>query len=79
MCGKGVLTLLPVLVCPSEGAILLEKGQKVVFTPLYLGSLFAQLDECLNVIRSMGRYDVVTHVDSAFCICLFGTASQWCF
>lgn len=40
--------------------ILLAK--RLVLAPLYLGSLYYRLDECVNnVVRSVWRYDVVTH------------------
>lgn len=33
----------------------------------YLGTLYTQLDECAcNIIRSVGRYDVVSYVDANF-------------
>lgn len=35
--------------------------------PVYLGSLYACLDECVaKVARSLGRYDVVTYMRSSF-------------
>lgn len=44
-------------------AIVIAKG---VQFPLYLGSLYARLDKCVdNVVWSM-RYDVVTHPLSCF-------------
>lgn len=34
---------------------------------IYLGSLYAQLDECVaNVTRSLGLYDVVSNLYSVF-------------
>lgn len=46
-------------------AVLLAKGEKSAFEPIYLCSLFARLDECVgNILRLAGHYDVVTHVDS---------------
>lgn len=48
-------------------AFRLARGKKLLLRPLYLGSFYAQLDNCIrNVTFSVGRYDVVTHVDSAF-------------
>lgn len=39
----------------------------MVIAPIYLGSLCTQLDECvLNVMRSLGPYNVVSHVDYVF-------------
>lgn len=47
--------------------VLLSKGNRLVLALLYLGSLYAQLDECLKgVLRSVGRYDVVTYVEASF-------------
>lgn len=47
--------------------VLLTKGNRLVLAPLYLGSLYAWLDECSKgVFKSMGRYDVVTYVDASF-------------
>lgn len=38
--------------------ILLAKGKKVVLATIYLGSLYARLDECIpNMTRSLGCYD----------------------
>lgn len=38
---------------------LLAKGKKVALAPIYLGSLYARLDECVaNETQSLGRYDV---------------------
>lgn len=35
--------------------------------PVYLGSLYERLDECVNnIVCSVGRYDVVTHADTIF-------------
>lgn len=48
-------------------AILLEKGERLALGLIYLGSLFARLDEfIINVTRSLGSYDVVMHVNSSF-------------
>lgn len=47
--------------------VLLEKGGKVGLAPIYLGSLYARFDECVaNVARSLGRYDVVSFMDSVY-------------
>lgn len=44
-----------------------REGEKFTLPPLYLGSLYAQLDEGVpNVVRSVGRYYAVTHVDLYF-------------
>lgn len=48
-------------------AISLAKGENLVLASSYLGSLYAHLDECVgNVVKPMGRYNVVTHVDTCF-------------
>lgn len=45
----------------------LASGKKQPLGPLYLGPLNAWLDGCVqNITASVGRYDVVTHVDHAF-------------
>lgn len=45
----------------------LAKGEKLALVPIFLGSLFYRLDECVhNLSKSMGRYTVVSHVNSAF-------------
>lgn len=34
---------------------------------IYLGSLYARLDECVNnKVHYVGRFDVVTHADTSF-------------
>lgn len=44
-----------------------RKRQKGRPRTLYLGSLCARLDECANnILRSEGRYDVVTHAGTCF-------------
>lgn len=46
---------------------LIAKGIKFVLVPLYLGPLYARMDECAgNITREVGRYDVVTHAHSSF-------------
>lgn len=61
--------------CPDDGinayvlplVVHLTSGKKLLLGPLYLGSLHARLDECIqNFTSSVGHYDVVTHVYSAF-------------
>lgn len=48
-------------------AVRLARGKKLSLGPLYLGLLYARVDECVrNITSSMGGYDVFTHVDSAF-------------
>lgn len=48
-------------------AIRLVKGERIVFAPIYLRSLFYRLDECVsNITRSTGRLYVVTLVDTLF-------------
>lgn len=77
ICGKDAFGRLDVLVCAQSGlkdglnsfviplAMLLAKGEKLALGSLYLGSLCPRLDECVeNVIRYVGRYDVVTYIDS---------------
>lgn len=45
----------------------LATGWKLLLRPLYLGSLYAGLVECVqNITSSVGHYDVVTQVDSNF-------------
>lgn len=47
--------------------VCLAKRKKLSLDPLYLGSLYSWLDECVcNITTSMARYDLVTYVDSAF-------------
>lgn len=48
-------------------AILFVKGKRLVLVPLYLGSLFDPLDECVgNTVQFAGNYGVVTHEDTSF-------------
>lgn len=48
-------------------AIRLAKGERLALAPIYLGSLFYQLDECVqNIIKSMGRSIVVSYADTSF-------------
>lgn len=59
--------------CPKNGsdayvfplAIQLAKGESLALVPLYLCSLFFELDECIqNIVLSVGCYHVVTHADT---------------
>lgn len=46
----------------SPLAIRLVRGEKLAMTPIFLGSLFFRLDECVqNLLKSMGRYTVVSY------------------
>lgn len=57
----------------SSMAVVLIKGERLVLAPIYLVSLYARLDECVsNVVQSVGRYDVVTYVDTSFVQIFFG-------
>lgn len=48
-------------------ATLLAQRKQVVLGALFLGSLFSRLDECAhNMVRSVGRYDVVSYVEANF-------------
>lgn len=48
-------------------AIILVKEERLGLTPIYFGSLYSNLDECMaNVVRSIGTYDMVTHTDTIF-------------
>lgn len=48
-------------------AIFLAKGERLALAPLYLRSLYASLDKCVNnVLHFVGRYDVVTNIDTGF-------------
>lgn len=48
-------------------AVLLAKGKKIALVPIYMGFLYAGLDECVtNVMWSLGRYDVVSHIYYGF-------------
>lgn len=48
-------------------AVKLAKGEKLALAPIFLGSLFYRLDECVQSLsRSMGRYTVVSYANSAF-------------
>lgn len=43
--------------------ILLVNGEKRALASIYMGSLYARLGECVaNVVLSLRRYDVVSHV-----------------
>lgn len=70
--------ILAIVVYPSEWpkrwpelihfsfTILLTKRKYLALTPLYLGSLFFRLDECVkNIVRSNRRYHVVIQTDMA--------------
>lgn len=47
--------------------VLLAKGDRLELAPLYLGSLYARLDECSrSVFRSVDRYNVVSYVNASF-------------
>lgn len=46
-------------VFPSH--VLLAKGSRLALVPLYLGSLYARLEECSrSIFKSFGQYDVVS-------------------
>lgn len=46
---------------------LIRKGIQFELAPLYVGSLYTQLDECeRNIVLEVGRYDVVAHANSSF-------------
>lgn len=48
-------------------AIFLAKGKRLALAPLYLGSLYNRLDECVhNIFCSLGPYNVVSYADTAF-------------
>lgn len=48
-------------------AILITKGIQFALASLYLGSPVCTFGECTcNIIRAVGRYGVVTHVDLSF-------------
>lgn len=85
--------ILAFMVCPSKwprrwpksirfsSGDLSGKGEKLALVPFYLGSLFFRSDECVkNIVRSVGRYHVVSHADTAFIQVflweLFGTLSK---
>lgn len=38
----------------------------MALAPMYLGSLYTHLDECVAYMAVVGRYDVVSHMDSGF-------------
>lgn len=51
----------------SPMAVLLAQKKRLVLAPCHLGALYARLDECIrNVVRPVGRYDMVTYVDRNF-------------
>lgn len=48
-------------------AIRLARGEKIALAPIFLGSLFHRLDECVqSLVRSMGRYTVASYAQTAF-------------
>lgn len=48
-------------------AIRLAKGEKIALGPIFLGSLFYRLDECVrSLVRSRGRYTVTSYGQTAF-------------
>lgn len=48
-------------------AVKLAKEEKLAVAPIFLGSLFYCLDECVdNLSKSMGRYTVVSYANFAF-------------
>lgn len=48
-------------------AVLLAQRKSLALAMLFLGAFYACLDKCSsNVVRSIGRYDVVTYVDVNF-------------
>lgn len=48
-------------------AILIEEGVQFLLAPLYLVSSYAWLDEWVgNIVRAVGTYNVILHVDSCF-------------
>lgn len=48
-------------------AIHLTKGERLAIAPIYLGSLFSKLDECVaNTASLVGQYYVVIHADTSF-------------
>lgn len=55
---------------PEDGlnpCVFIAKAMLFTLAPLLLGSLYIRLDECsVNVVRAVGRYDVVMHADSCF-------------
>lgn len=48
-------------------AVMLAQGRKFALAPWFLGSLYAQLDECSrNVTWSIGRNDAVSYIEANF-------------
>lgn len=48
-------------------AIRLSKGERLVLAPIFLGSFFFRLDECVeNLVKSMDRYTVASYAHTAF-------------
>lgn len=44
-----------------------QGGEDGSLAPLQQGSFYERLEECMvNMVRSVGRYEVVSHVDSRF-------------
>lgn len=48
-------------------AIRLGRGEKLALAPIFLGSLVRRLDESVeNLLKSMGRYIVVSYINTSF-------------
>lgn len=48
-------------------AISLAKGERLALGPIYLGSLYIRLDECVNnIFCSVGTYEIIRRLTSAF-------------
>lgn len=48
-------------------AVRLAKGEKLALAPVFLGSLFFNLDECgQNLVKSIGWYTVVSYANTSF-------------
>lgn len=47
--------------------IRLARGERFALAPIYLGSLFCKMDECINnIMKFVGRYYVVTYAVTTF-------------
>lgn len=47
--------------------LILAKRESLAVLPLYLGSLYYRLDECVsNIVKFVGHFHVLTHVDTVF-------------
>lgn len=47
--------------------IKLAKGESLALVPMYLGSHFYRLDECVGyIMKFVARYHVVIHADTTF-------------